>query len=247
MGWLLALDGATDELSLALVSPQGQVHPRAQAGGAQASAQLLPAIQSLMLDLRVQPVDVDALAYGQGPGAFTSLRAICACVQGLAWGWGKPVLALDSLLLPAEAVASELDEGKGGAFDVAVAMDARMGELYAARYRREGGAWSALTAPGLWAPGALREAWLGDAAPQHWLGSGLPMLGMAASRPAQFTARAQALGRLAWQAWRRGEVMDAAQAQPLYVRDKVAQTSAERAALAAGAHAEAEPARGLLA
>lgn len=227
MGWLLALDGATEELTLALVSAEGEVFAHAEAGGASASSRLLPALQSLMAAHQLSSSSVDALAFGRGPGAFTSLRAICACVQGLAWGWGKPVLALDSLLLPAEAA---LGQATAGELDVAVAMDARMGEIYAARYRRENQQWRCTEEPGLWTPEDLREAWRSPREPSHWLGSGLPMLGLGTQAPGGTgLMRAQALGRMAIQAWRRGECMDAAQAQPLYVRDKVALTSAERA------------------
>lgn len=222
MGWLLALDGATEQLSLALVAPDGRVHAHAASGGAQASARLLPAVQALLQEAGCRGEALSALAFGRGPGAFTGLRAVCACVQGLAWGWNKPVLAVDSLLLPAEAEARE------AAGAVAAVMDARMGEVYAARYRRDADGWRCEVAPGLWQPEALREAWREEAL--HWVGNGCELLGWPRAAEQLPVARAEALGRLALQAWRRGEGMDAVHAQPLYVRDKVALTTAERMA-----------------
>jgi tRNA threonylcarbamoyladenosine biosynthesis protein TsaB len=222
MAWLLALDGATEQLALALVAPDGAVHAREEAGGAQASARLLPAVQALMAEAGVRGGELAAIGFGRGPGAFTGLRAICAAVQGLAWGWGKPVLAIDSLLLP---VQSEALEATGA---VAAVMDARMGEVYAARYRRGATGWACESAPALWSPAALRDAWQGDTS-LTWTGNGLALLGLTPG-DALPQRRAKALGELTWMAWQRGEGLDAAQAQPLYVRDKVALTTAEREA-----------------
>ena len=74
MGWLLALDGATEHLALALVAPDGRVHAQELAGGAQASAKLLPSLKAWMAAQRVQASQLAALVLGRGPGAFTGLR-----------------------------------------------------------------------------------------------------------------------------------------------------------------------------
>ena len=105
MGWLLALDGATEHLALALVAPDGRVHAQELAGGAQASAKLLPSLKAWMAAQRVQASQLAALVLGRGPGAFTGLRAVAAVAQGLAWGWNLRVIPVDSLLLPVEAGA----------------------------------------------------------------------------------------------------------------------------------------------
>ena len=79
--------------------------------------------------------DLDAIAFGAGPGAFTGLRTACSVAQGLAFGATLPVLAVDSLMVVAEAAREAADAGDGsGPFDVHVAMDARMDEIYAAAY-----------------------------------------------------------------------------------------------------------------
>jgi tRNA threonylcarbamoyladenosine biosynthesis protein TsaB len=153
--------------------------------------------------------------------------------QGLAYGVGKPVLALDSLLIVAEDARAQCAGAAG--FEVGVAMDARMNELYAARYRWLGSDWLTLQAPGLYAPGA----WAADAPVLAGSGLGLlPAEGVASARQLpQAQDRAGALLRLAQGAWARGEALDAAQALPLYLRDKVAQTTAEREAARAAATA----------
>lgn len=227
MGWLLAIDGATEVLALALVSPDGAVHARERAGGSQASSTLVPAVLDLMREQGVAPTDLAALGFGRGPGAFTGLRAVCAVVQGLAWGWQRPVLALDSLLIPAEAASHEVTGTHWGAV-----MDARMGQCYAARYERSGQGWTCAEAPALWEPDALRAAWTGARQPQVLAGNAAALVAPP-SRVAGAQDRAAALGRLCLHAWRHGEPLDAAMALPLYVRDKVALTTAERAGLAA--------------
>jgi tRNA threonylcarbamoyladenosine biosynthesis protein TsaB len=118
-------------------------------------------------------------------------------------------------------------------------MDARMHELYAARYRWQGSDWLTLQAPGLYAPGA----WAADAPVLAGSGLGLlPAEGVASARQLPQTQdRAGALLRLAQGAWARGEALDAAQALPLYLRDKVAQTTAEREAARAAVTAGAAP------
>lgn len=227
--WLLGLDGATETLTLALVRADGSaLHARTLPGGAQASVQLLPGVQALLAEAAVQPVDVLAIGFGQGPGAFTSLRAICAVTQGLAEGWQVPVMALDSLLLTVDDAAGAAPaEGLWAAV-----MDARMGELYAASYRRRGDAWRAEMPPSLWQPAALHSAWQ---RPDCCAGNGAPLLGWQAEPPRD---RGAALGRLLRHAWTQGPHLDASAAQPLYVRDRVALTTAEReAARSTGASA----------
>jgi tRNA threonylcarbamoyladenosine biosynthesis protein TsaB len=223
MPHLLALDSSTDTMALALVTP-GQTMVFEAAGGAQASARLVPEVQALLARAGLRMAQLDAIAFGQGPGAFTGLRTACAAAQGLAFGLGKPVLAIDSLMLVAEDA-----RGQGAGDDVWVAMDARIGEIYAAHYRWGDGAWSVVDAPALYAPAALLARW---GRPAAVAGTALTAyasaLGELANAWPQARSRAAALAALASAAWERGETLDAAQALPVYVRDKVALTTAER-------------------
>jgi tRNA threonylcarbamoyladenosine biosynthesis protein TsaB len=226
MSWLLALDGATDQLALALVAPDGTAITRDQPGGPLASATLLPSLMSLLQEADIRPAQLSAIGFGQGPGAFTGLRAVCAVAQGLALGWNLPVLALDSLLLVVQdaAVQSKAEFAHWGAV-----MDARMGELYAARYQRHAQGWVVLESPGLWKPEALALHWQSQARPAAMAGTGVALCsGIEVPSWAQAHSRAAALAQLCHQAWAAGEAQDAAQAVPLYVRDKVALTTAER-------------------
>ena len=229
---LLALDSSTDKLAVALSGPAGLTLYEG-AGGAQASERLLPEIQRLLSEQGLALQDLDAIAFGRGPGAFTGLRTACAVTQGLAMGANKPVLALDSLMLVAEDARQQSPDFNGPLW---VAMDARMDEIYAAAYEFRDGQWQTLQPPALYAPAALVQRW---GAPGAVAGSALNVFVAHLGEPAlswpQEASRARALAALAEQAWARGELLDAAEAQPLYVRDKVAFTTAER--LAAGAKA----------
>lgn len=220
---LLALDSSTDTMALALVTP-GRTEVFEAAGGAQASARLLPEVKVLLAGAGVQMAALDAIAFGQGPGAFTGLRTACAVAQGLAFGLSKPVLAIDSLMLVAEDARAQ-----GAGDDIWVAMDARIGEIYAAHYRWADGRWQVVEAPALYAPEALAAHWGGPAAVAGTaLTEYADALGPLPRAWPQARSRAEALGALAVAAWQRGETRDAAEALPVYVRDKVALTTAER-------------------
>ena len=228
---LLALDSSTDQMALSVSSPAGRFLID-EPGGAQASARLVPQALALLAQAGLSLADVDAIAFGRGPGAFTGLRTACAVVQGLAFGAGKPVLALDSLMIVAED-ARQQAAASGKLLDgmIWVAMDARIGEIYAGAYRFEGAAWITVDAPALYRPAALVGHWQ---APAAVAGSALGVFAEQLGRPARSwpssVSRGAALAVLAEQAWARGEAMDAAEALPVYVRDKVAQTTAERLA-----------------
>ncbi len=241
---LLSFDTATEHASLALSSAAG-VWTRDVPGGAQASATLIPDLLALLAEAGSTLAEVDAIGFGCGPGAFTGLRTACSVAQGLAFGAGKPVLALDSLLLVAED--ARLQTSRSEPFTVWVAMDARMDEVYAACYHWPGDApearWLRRQAPALYTVDAMQAAW--DTTPADVIaGSALPAFGArllpgAAVCVPQAASRAKALLTVAQQAWADGAVLDAAQALPLYLRDKVAQTTVERDAARAAKDAAA--------
>jgi tRNA threonylcarbamoyladenosine biosynthesis protein TsaB len=229
---LAAIDTSTERLVLAVQGPAGVV-TLDEPGGARASTRLLPALLELLAAARLAPADLDAVAFARGPGAFTGLRVACATAQGLALGIGRPVLPLDSLLLVAEEARAECSDVD----DWWVAMDARMDEVYAAAYRCEGGRWHVPQPPALWTLEALNACWHARP-PRAVAGSAPAAFGARLALPASAVCtdaadRAGALMRLAHAAWREGGAVDPAQALPLYLRDKVALTTAERAAAAA--------------
>ncbi len=224
---LLAFDTATEALAVALCHGARSWVFDGE-GGPKASAELLPCIQALLREAGLSLADLDAIAFGRGPGAFTGLRTACSVAQGLALGADKPVLAIDSLLIVAEGARAGAAE-----FDVDVAMDARMGEVYAGRYAHVGGLWRVLREPALFTLPALNAVWQVEP-PQAVAGSALAAFGSnlvfgAAPVLPGAASRAAALLRCAQAAQLAGLAVDAALALPLYLRDKVAQTTAERA------------------
>jgi tRNA threonylcarbamoyladenosine biosynthesis protein TsaB len=193
--------------------------------------------------------NVDAIAFGRGPGAFTGLRTACSVTQGLALALDKPVIALDTLMAVAEHARLAAPSAWSAGDLVWVLQDARMDELYVAAYRWDGADWQPEQAPALWSldepllrwapdgvmPGSLR--WVGNAARAYpdklaALNAAItPAAGPDASLAGPAMPAGAALAALAQRAWQRGETLDAALALPLYVRDKVAQTTAERVAI----------------
>lgn len=229
---LLALDTSTERLAVAVVAGERQWCALEQ-GGPRASQRLLPLAFELMASAGIEPAALDAVAFGRGPGAFTGLRTACSVAQGLGLGLHRPLLPIDSLALVAEEARM-----RHGIESLWVAVDARMDEVYAGEYAWRGGAWHAVSAPALWTLAALLARWR-EVPPAALGGSALAafgdrlVAGAALRVPELGDERAEALARLARAAWARGEGIDAAQALPLYLRDKVALTTAERAAAAA--------------
>ncbi len=231
---VLALDTSTDHIAAALAAG-GHFHTATAPGGPQASAALMPLIQGLLERAGTRLQDLSFVAFGRGPGAFTGLRTACAVAQGLGFGLARPVLPLDSLLIVADDARQQLAPHglHAGALDVAVVMDARMDEIYAGRYRWDQGRWQALQPPGLYTLDVLHAQWAGLSS--HVLaGSALAAFGDRLHLPStwprvpQEADRAGALLRLALVAAEDGHGVDAADALPLYLRDKVAFTTAER-------------------
>lgn len=219
---LLAFDTSTDTLCIAVQRGTALWQHRGP-GGAQSSAQLLPAIRRLMDEAGLAFPALDAIVFGRGPGAFTGLRTACAIAQGLAFGSHVPVLPVDTLLAVAESARAE-----HGCTDVVAVLDARMNEVYHAPYEWRDGVWHAVDEPGLCAPEALRV-------PTGWsvAGNALAAYGERLAPEAKHLhalPTAAALLRLAPTLLARHGGQPAAAALPLYVRDKVAQTTAERAA-----------------
>jgi len=177
----------------------------------------LPMLERLMRAAGVTVEDLDAVAFGAGPGAFTGLRIACGLAQGIALARGVPVLGVSTL----EAIAEE-----AGAPRVVACLDARMHEVYCAAFEREGGRWRERIAAHCARPEALElpggEGWIGCG--NGFAAYGAP--GLAQVFP-EIHPTAAAVARLAAPRLAAGEGVDAAQAQPNYVRDKVAWTRAE--------------------
>jgi tRNA threonylcarbamoyladenosine biosynthesis protein TsaB len=232
MSKLLAFDTSTEHLSVAVRHGE-QLLAHHGEGGAQASSTLLPLIQQLLRDAGLALADLDAIVFGRGPGSFTGLRTACSVAQGLAFGADVPLLPVDTLL----AVAEEARH-VAGAQQVVAVLDARMDQVYAARYDFAAhGPLGGDNEPLLLAPEAL-EVPAGWALAGNAFAAYGPRLAAAGARH-EVLPTAAAMLRLAPALLAAGRTVPAAQAWPLYVRDKVAQTTEERAAIKAAAAASA--------
>jgi tRNA threonylcarbamoyladenosine biosynthesis protein TsaB len=233
---VLALDTATEQIAVGLHTGVS-MHTTVASGGSAASTGLLPQLQGLLSLAGLSWADVKAIAFGQGPGAFTGLRTACSVAQGLAWGLGCRLYPIDSLLVVAEDARWQLNPSLQQ-IEVTVLMDARMDEIYAASYRWLQGTWQVVHAPALCSL-ALIQARCSQEAWSVLAGSALAAFGdrlvwpAATLRFAQEQDRAAALLRLAVAAVASGEGLLPAEALPLYLRDKVAHTTAERALIKA--------------
>ena len=190
----------------------------------QQSEQLLPAIQEVLKQAGIACPDV--IAVDIGPGAFTSVRMVVAVAQGLALGWGCGVVAVNSL----QSMAQTLAVADGEA--IVTALDARMSECYVAAYQMQAGLLSETHAPQLVSYADL-ATWATQV--QYLIGNGADVVpNWQTIAPTVYNAQPEAAGVLA--------VFDVMQSsgnltlllpedlQPVYVRNTVAFTSAERAA-----------------
>ncbi len=232
--FILALDTSTELMTLAVDGPRGLMSEQSP-GGSQASAHLLEQVAALMADQGLVWGDLHAIAFGRGPGAFTGLRTACAVAQGLAFGAGLPVLAIDSLLAVAETYRMRR-VAQGHAWttgeEVGVVADARMGQVYACCYRWCGEHWVSTHEVRVCDPQWQALGW--DRWPQAVVGSGVSLLSLPPDLPSgEMGMDGAGLMRAAHQAWSLHQASAADNALPVYVRDKVALTSAERAGLGA--------------
>ncbi|MBC7709687.1 MAG: tRNA (adenosine(37)-N6)-threonylcarbamoyltransferase complex dimerization subunit type 1 TsaB [Rhizobacter sp.] len=184
-----------------------------------ASAWCLPAIERVLAKAGARKTDVNLVAFGAGPGSFTGVRTACATAQALAYAWHAAPIAVDCLEALAEA--SGLDR-------VEVVLDARMKELYVASFARSAdGVLARLSATTLVSTGAFAP---GDGS--VLVGSGALLF---SSASAQITIPAEnrwayGVARVAMCKFAKGDVTDPRYVEPIYVRNNVAQTEAQRAA-----------------
>jgi len=226
---LLAIETSSELASCALLSG-AHVLSRESGGVRTHSQSVLPMVQELLEEAGLTLADCEAIAFGAGPGSFTGVRTACGVAQGLAFGAGLPVIPLMTLAAMAEACRA-----RTGASDVLAVLDARMNEVYWAQYRHGEGGWSTVVEPVLSAPEAVQpQAADGLAAcgngfaayPQAFEGKAF-----AAGAHGDIVPHARELAVLAVPLLAAGQVLPAAEAQPLYLRNKVAYTSAERQAI----------------
>ncbi|MGI4777845.1 MAG: tRNA (adenosine(37)-N6)-threonylcarbamoyltransferase complex dimerization subunit type 1 TsaB [Janthinobacterium lividum] len=221
---LLAFDTSTDTLSVA-VQHGDRVVAHTGDGGARSSTTLIPLIRSLLAEAGLTLAELDAIAFGRGPGSFTGLRTACAVAQGLGFGTGVRLLPVDTLRAVAEEACHRF-----GARRVVAVLDARMDQVYATRCDADID--DEADEVQLLAPEQV-------VVPDGWTLAGNAFAAYGARLPAasrhEVTPTAMAILRLAPALLAAGRDVAPADARPLYVRDKVAQTTEERAAVRAAA------------
>lgn len=217
---ILALDAATEACSVALYR-DGDVDERFEVPGRGHAERLLPMTEALLQAAGLELRDVDAIAFGRGPGGFTGLRIAAGVAQGLASGSGRPILPVSNLAAVAAAAARAAGAGR-----VLACMDARMGQVYWATFDCRGHAPAMIGSEHLSAPeGVALPA--GDA----WFGAGhgfaahpnlAARLGAAlAGVDPAVLPRAADIARIAAADFAAGRVLPAARGLPVYLRDEV--------------------------
>lgn len=222
---LLAFETATRRLSVALWQ-DGDLIERSGEVPNGGSERLLPWMNELLDEAGLVSGQLDGIAFGAGPGGFTGLRLACGVAQGLAYGLDLPVAPVSTL----EALALE-----SGERNVWTCLDARMNEVYSAAYAVDGDEVNQIMAPVCLPPAVtpaptFNEGWgVGDG----FAGYGPVLCALKpdlAGTRADLFPTASAVARLAARAFAQGRTVSAADAQPAYVRDKVALSTAERLA-----------------
>jgi tRNA threonylcarbamoyladenosine biosynthesis protein TsaB len=227
---LLAFDTSTEYLSLALMRDDDILTFELNAGPTQSQI-ILPQIQVLLESAGVQLKDMHGIAFGAGPGSFTGVRIAAGVAQGLGYGANLPVVSVCTLLALAESTVMH----DAGTERVIACLDARMGEVYHAAYEKTVAGWITSIAPGLYKPDAVPlvtgEKWVGAGsgwstyAPQLSTRYGQQLQSIQPQR----LPTASAILRLAQPVFARGEARPASEAMPVYIRNRVALKTAERA------------------
>ena len=223
---LLAFETATEACSVAVLV-DGEVRERFEVAPRRHAELALAQADALLAEAGVAKSQLDAIAVGRGPGAFTGVRLAVALAQGIA-------LALDRPVLPVSTLAALAAQAPGER--VVAAIDARMGEVYAASFRREGAALVPLDAERVLHPEAVQ---LPAGAGGTWQGVGSGFAAAEGLLARQFAARMTAvdasalpraahLARLAAAAFAAGQALAPERVEPAYLRDNVALTLAEQ-------------------
>lgn len=224
MSGLLAIETSSEACSAAL-SLNGEIRLKAYREPRRHAELLLPAVRKLLSEGGITVGELDAIAFGRGPGSFTSLRIGIGVVQGLAWGAEVGVVPVSSLAALAQGVVEKnvLEPGTL----IVTAMDARMGEVFNACYRVGASGLAELTGDeevtppeSVPIPGSDQFVTVGNGF-EHYPELRERLAGHSVSYSDCWPSAA-AIVSLA-EAWlTENQALPAHQAQPLYIRDDVA-------------------------
>ncbi|MBI5439539.1 MAG: tRNA (adenosine(37)-N6)-threonylcarbamoyltransferase complex dimerization subunit type 1 TsaB [Nitrosomonadales bacterium] len=221
---VLALETSTEYCSVALWQ-DGEITERCELAGQKHSELLIEMLDALLQATGYKLQTMDGIAFGMGPGSFTGVRIACGATQGLAFGASLPVAGICTLQALAEA---------SGRLRVIAALDARMGEIYHAAYEKQDGVWATASEPRLCkpedAPPVSGDDWFGAGSgfAVHGKVLGERYAGQLHGVDGAAVPQAAAIAALGAAQFALGRGMDAAEALPLYLRDKVALKTSER-------------------
>lgn len=224
---VLAIETSTELCSVALWQ-DGAITDKRENVGQKHSERLIAMLDELLKEAGVKLAQLDGIAFGAGPGSFTGVRIACGVTQGLALGASLPVIGICTL----QAVAQGSGKDR-----VIAALDARMAEVYFAVYEKHGDEWLTVCAPCLRLPENTPAV---EGGGWHAAGSGFAAhgevlqqryAGQLDATDAACVPQASAIAALAAPLFAAGLGQDAAEAMPLYLRDKVALKTSERIVL----------------
>jgi tRNA threonylcarbamoyladenosine biosynthesis protein TsaB len=232
---ILALDAATEACSVSLWCDGAEVG-RSSESGRSSAAQILSMIDECLAEAQLRLAALDAIAASIGPGAFTGVRISVAVAQGLAFGADLPVIPITTL----EALAFQILQSDAAADPqgrrAMACLDARMGEVYWGCFAAD--AVQGVRARNTPAVTPPRNVVLPPDGAYQGIGRGFSVYPSLALLPgmrldaafSQALPQAREMARLGALRFPLGAAVDPAQLQPLYLRDNVALTTAERAA-----------------
>ena len=220
---LLALDTSTEACSAALYI-DGEIHQQYQLAPREHTQLILQMAEHVLAHGGIAITDLDALAFGCGPGSFTGVRIATGVVQGMAFGADLPVVPVSTLASMAQLMLERETEKK-----VLSIIDARMGEIYFGAYEFSGnglmqlqGQEALLTPDQIPVPDTT--GWFG--AGSGWAAYEKDLKQVMGNKLQSFNAdvypQSKTIARLAVAAFERGEAVSAEQAIPVYLRDNVA-------------------------
>lgn len=233
--YVLALDTAHQQCAASILSRDGKVAVWAsEAVGNKHAERILSMVDELLAKAGIKKTDLGLVAFGAGPGSFTGLRVACGVAQGIAWALRTDVAAVCNLEADAQAAADAADLPAGTR--IAVMNDARMQEAYSALYETagKGERVKLVVEPCLVKPADI-GAWLTECRADVGCGSALSVYAAEVTLPDTLRVidipadMILTLARLGFADEEAGKTVLPALASPLYVRDRVALTMAERA------------------
>ncbi|OEE37853.1 tRNA (adenosine(37)-N6)-threonylcarbamoyltransferase complex dimerization subunit type 1 TsaB [Vibrio anguillarum] len=221
---ILALDTATENCSVALMM-NGKLYVRSEVAPRDHTKKILPMVDSVLKEAGITLQELDALAFGRGPGSFTGVRIGIGIAQGLAFGADLPMIGISTL-----ATMAQGSYRLQGYQQVACAIDARMSEIYWGRYtRQEDGSWQEIDAECVIAPNTLAEQIKADSITWGCAGTGwaaykeeLDTLPILCQMGEVLYPDAQDIVFLAQYEFAKGNTLTVEESSPVYLRDNVA-------------------------